>query len=123
MLRKKQPRMDSASLSDVTALAYGEVSEAEVEIRRRDMDLIGKVIFDAITNLLAAGKSVSISKFGTFIPKVRAARVCRNPKHPDQPVTAPERVAVVFKSSTILKADLNPKTYGKKLKEKAATAN
>jgi DNA-binding protein HU-beta len=38
------------------------------------------VVFDSITKTLSQGQDVSVSGFGTFLVKDRAARTARNPR-------------------------------------------
>lgn len=52
-------------------------------------------IFEMIEDALVKGEAVRIYGFGTFRPKVRAARVARNPKTME-PVHVPPRRIVKF---------------------------
>lgn len=57
---------------------------------------------EEISSQLCQGNTVSISGFGTFVPKKRAARTGRNP-HTNKPVPIPARVVPVFNPAKNLK--------------------
>jgi len=59
----------------------------------------------SIQSALAAGESVKIVGFGEFLPKVRPARMGRNPKT-GEAVAIPESRVPVFKAGKQLKAAL-----------------
>jgi len=59
-------------------------------------------IFDTITDSLKSGDDVSISGFGIFKSKMRAARTARNPKTGES-VNVPETRVVKFQVSKTLK--------------------
>lgn len=62
------------------------------------VDTLLKVVTDELSN----GNKVRFMGFGTFAPKVMAARIGRNP-HTNQPVSIPERVVPSFKPGNRLK--------------------
>jgi DNA-binding protein HU-beta len=62
-------------------------------------------ITSSIQSALAAGESVKIVGFGEFLPKVRPARMGRNPKT-GEAVAIPESRVPVFKAGKQLKAAL-----------------
>lgn len=64
-------------------------------------DVVDTLIKD-ITDEMSNGNKVQFMGFGTFEPKVMAARVGRNP-HTNQPVPIPERVVPSFKPGNRLK--------------------
>lgn len=62
-------------------------------------------ITSSIQSALAAGESVKIVGFGEFLPKVRPARMGRNPKT-GEAVAIPESRVPAFKAGKQLKAAL-----------------
>ncbi|HEY7800092.1 MAG TPA: HU family DNA-binding protein [Hyphomonadaceae bacterium] len=59
-------------------------------------------VFDTITATLRKGEQVSISGFGTFVAKTKAAREGRNPAT-GQPIHIPSRTSAAFKPATAMK--------------------
>ena len=64
------------------------------------------VILDEITGSLAQGNRVEFRGFGSFVSKIRDARMGRNPKNGDAVQVETKQVAR-FKASTQLVARLN----------------
>ena len=64
------------------------------------------VIFESITDKLAAGERVQIPGFGTFVVSARKERQGRNPKT-NQPMTIPASNGVRFKAGKGLKDAVN----------------
>lgn len=59
-------------------------------------------VFDTISATLRRGEQVSISGFGTFVAKTKAAREGRNPAT-GQPIHIPARTSAAFKPATAMK--------------------
>ena len=59
-------------------------------------------VFDTISATLRKGEQVSISGFGTFVAKTKAAREGRNPAT-GQPIHIPSRTSAAFKPATAMK--------------------
>ena len=59
-------------------------------------------IFDTITDAMKGGDEVSISGFGIFAAKMRAARTARNPKT-GEPVAVPAMRVPKFRAAKALK--------------------
>jgi DNA-binding protein HU-beta len=59
-------------------------------------------VFDTISASLRKGEQVTISGFGTFVAKTRAAREGRNPST-GQTIHIPERTSAAFKPATAMK--------------------
>ncbi len=59
-------------------------------------------VFDTISATLRKGEQVSISGFGTFVAKTKAAREGRNPAT-GQPIHIPARTSAAFKPATAMK--------------------
>ena len=66
---------------------------------------IVKSVFDICSQAMVAGESISISKFGIFEAFVRDARKGRNP-HSGEKIDIPEKLAVKFKPSSVLRVKL-----------------
>jgi len=64
--------MNKADLSDAVFNKLGGTKKAA--------DDAVETVFDTITKELAKGGEVSVSGFGTFVVKKRAARTARNPR-------------------------------------------
>ena len=63
-------------------------------------------ICNAIANELTSGQDVTLTGFGSFKVKTRAARSGRNPRTKET-VEIPESKVIVFKPSTTLKDSVN----------------
>lgn len=86
--------MNKASLVDkVHGMLGGTKTQAEQVVDG---------IFDAITNTLKSGEEVSISGFGIFSAKMRAARTARNPRT-GASVEVPAQRVPKFRASKALK--------------------
>ena len=75
-------------------------------------NIIETTLFN-ITAALSIGDKVQFSGFGTFEPKMRAARTGRNP-HTKEAVPIPARVMPVFTAGKYLKNAVAMKTGDKK---------
>src|ERR1051325_9274396 len=73
--------------------------------RTESADLVESVLSE-ICNSLAAGETVKLSSFGSFIVRDKGERVGRNPKTGIEVPIDPRRV-MVFKPSNVLKARIN----------------
>nr|WP_239086468.1 HU family DNA-binding protein [Streptomyces parvus] len=49
-------------------------------------------VLDAVVRTVARGEAVSVTGFGTLVPKARPARTARNPRTGDEVEVAPTRV-------------------------------
>jgi integration host factor subunit beta len=86
-----------------------EVSR-QVELTRKDSEVIVETIFDSIVHSLRAGDKIEIRGFGSFRTRQRNPRVGRNPKTGDR-VEVPAKKIPFFKPSKELK-DLVNSTAG-----------
>ncbi|MFE7117503.1 HU family DNA-binding protein, partial [Streptomyces sp. NPDC057654] len=66
--------------------------------KRQATDAVDAVL-DTIVRAVAAGEAVSVTGFGTLVPKARPARVVRNPQNGEQIKRASSRV-VRFRPGT-----------------------
>jgi DNA-binding protein HU-beta len=78
------------SISDSTGLKNTEATR------------VVDAVFDTISATLRKGEQVSISGFGTFVAKTKAAREGRNPAT-GQPIHIPSRTSAAFKPATAMK--------------------
>ncbi|MBI3626465.1 HU family DNA-binding protein [Candidatus Uhrbacteria bacterium] len=58
---------------------------------------------ESVTSALKAGHEVTLTGFGTFSAKKRAARMGVNPQHPEQKIQIPEVTVPKFKAGKGLK--------------------
>ena len=82
-----------------------EVSR-QVELTRKDSEVIVETIFDSIVHSLRAGDKIEIRGFGSFRTRQRKPRVGRNPKTGDR-VEVPAKKIPFFKPSKELKDMVN----------------
>jgi len=75
-----------------------------------------KAIFDIFGQALVEGESISIPKFGKFDVSVRGARMGRNP-HTGEKIKIPEKLAVKFRPSSVLRARISEVDVSKIKKE------
>lgn len=69
---------------------------------RAGVKAIIDILFDQIADIIAEGRRVQITGFGTFTSQKRSARVGRNP-HTNEIITIPSKYIPIFKPSTILR--------------------
>ena len=82
-----------------------EVSQ-QVELTRKDSEVIVETIFDSIVRSLRAGDKIEIRGFGSFRTRQRRGRVGRNPKTGEK-VEVPAKKIPFFKPSKELKDLVN----------------
>ena len=87
--------------ADLTEAVYKEVGLS----RNESADLV-EMVLEEIADALAAGDSVKIASFGTFIVRQKGLRRGRNPKTGEEVPILPRRV-LSFRASDILKAHIN----------------
>jgi integration host factor, beta subunit len=75
---------------------------------QRDIELIVDTFFQEITNAVARGDRAELRGFGTFSPRLRAAREGRNPRTGES-VVVREKVVPFFRSGKEIRERLNPK--------------
>jgi integration host factor subunit beta len=78
----------------------------QVELTRKDSEIIVETIFDSIVHSLRAGDKIEIRGFGSFRTRQRNPRVGRNPKTGDR-VEVPAKKIPFFKPSKELKDLVN----------------
>ena len=83
----------------------GQMTEAvyqEVGLSRNESADLVESILDEISNVLASGKSVKISSFGSFFIRKKQQRIGRNPKTGEEVPILPRSV-LIFRPSHVLK--------------------
>jgi integration host factor subunit alpha len=99
--------------SNVTRVDLYEAVYREVGLTRSESLAMVELVLKEITDSLEKGETVKLSSFGSFIVRKKKQRIGRNPKTGTEVPISPRRV-VVFKSSAILKQQINGKRSGAK---------
>lgn len=89
--------MQKVNLNDIA----GNVAQ-ELNVSKKDAVAIANALVNGITEQLVAGNQVSVTGFGSFVSKERAARQGRNPQN-GEVITIEARKVVSFKPSSKLK--------------------
>ena len=87
--------------ADLSEAVYQKVGLSRTE----SADLVETVLTE-LCDCLAAGETVKLSSFGSFVVRDKGERVGRNPKTGIEVPIEPRRV-MVFKPSNVLKARIN----------------
>ena len=90
-------------------ITRAELSEAvyqRIGLSRTDSSELVELVLREISDTLAAGETVKLSSFGSFVVRDKGARVGRNPKTGIEVPIDPRRV-LSFKPSNILKQRIN----------------
>jgi integration host factor subunit beta len=82
------------------------LSREHPDLAPRDLERVVSIIFDSISDQLAAGGRVELRGFGTFSTRARDARVGRNPRTGSSVEVAAKRVPY-FKPGKEMRARLN----------------
>ena len=80
-----------------------EVIAAKAEVPKRQAALMLDGTLETITATLKAGGEVTLTGFGAFSARKRAARIGVNPRKPDEKIQIPEVKVPKFKAGKILK--------------------
>jgi integration host factor subunit alpha len=80
----------------------------KVKLSRSESSGLVDLVLKEIADTLASGETVKLSSFGSFMVRKKGQRIGRNPKTGAEAPISPRRV-VVFKSSAILKQQINGK--------------
>ncbi len=75
---------------------------ANTEMTKKDAEKAVNAMLDALSNALIQGEKVTISGFGTFEVRERAARQGINPRT-QEPITIEASRSIVFKQGKALK--------------------
>ena len=98
----------------VTRVELCEAVYREVGLSRSQSSAMVALVLKEITASLEKGETVKLSSFGSFIVRTKKQRFGRNPKTGTQ-ATIPSRRVIVFKSSAVLKQQINGKRSGTKM--------
>jgi len=90
--------------ADIVEYVYGQIGGIS---KKESAELIDKLI-DLVKTTLARGENIKITGFGNFVVKHKNQRKGINPRTKD-PILLPERKVLKFKSSQILRDELNRK--------------
>lgn len=74
----------------------------DVQVTRREADIIVETVLKSIVDSLLAGEKVEIRGFGSFRTRIRRARIGRNPKSGAE-VEVPPKTIPFFKPSKQLR--------------------
>ena len=83
---------------------------AEAAVSKKEAEKMLSGLVKIIISELKAGNEVTITGFGTFIPRTRHARGGVNPQNPSQRIRIPEVKVAKFKTGKTLKDALKGKT-------------
>ena len=78
-------------------------SKKEINLGKKQIEKIIKVLVDTIINELKSGKTVKLTSFGSFITKTRYARGGVNPRNPQERIKIPAVKIAKFKTGKKLK--------------------
>ena len=86
----------------ITRADLAEAVYREVGLSRQDSAALVESVLGMMADTLAAGDSVQLSSFGSFMLREKNGRMGRNPKTGEEVPIDPRRV-LVFKPSQVLK--------------------
>ena len=96
-------------METLTRAHLAEAIYAQVGLSRNESAALLETVLARISASLAAGESVKISAFGTFLVRQKGQRIGRNPKTGVEVPILPRRV-LSFRSSQVLKSSINGQT-------------
>jgi integration host factor subunit alpha len=94
-------------MTTITRADLAEAIYAQVGLSRNESAALLETVLERMAASLAAGQSVKISAFGSFVVRQKGKRVGRNPKTGVEVAILPRKV-LSFRPSQVLKARLNP---------------
>ena len=93
-------------METLTRAHLAEAIYAQVGLSRNESAALLETVLARISAALAAGESVKISAFGTFLVRQKGQRVGRNPKTGVEVPILPRKV-LAFRPSQVLRARIN----------------
>ena len=90
-----------------------EKVSAQINLTKKQTEVVVNTVFQSITESLAAGKKVELRGFGSFRVRNRNARVGRNPKSGDR-VDVPAKRVPFFKAGKELRELVDKELEGAK---------
>lgn len=90
----------------ITRVDLAEAVYRCVGLSRKESAILVQMVLNELADTLAAGETVKLSSFGSFVVRAKSERIGRNPKTGiEVPIT--QRRVLVFKPSSVLKARVN----------------
>ena len=80
-----------------------EVVASKIGLSKHQSEETVNLVFDTITSVLKSGGEVTITGFGTFMPKERKGRIGVNPRNPTEKIQIPAVRVPKFKAGKTLK--------------------
>ena len=102
----------------VTRVDLCEAVYREAGLSRSKSSAMVELVLKEITASLEKGETVKLASFGSFIVRTKNQRLGRNPKTGTE-ARIPSRRVIIFKSSAILKQQINGKRSATKVPEGA----
>jgi integration host factor subunit alpha len=103
---------ESLARSEPRTITRVDLAEAVyrcVGLSRKESAILVQMVLSELADTLAAGETVKLSSFGSFVVRAKSERIGRNPKTGiEVPIT--QRRVMVFKPSSVLKARINGRT-------------
>lgn len=99
-------RAEARGPSTVTRADLADAVYRRVGLSRAEAADLVETVLAEIADTIAAGETVKLSSFGSFIVRSKGERVGRNPKTGVEVPIEPRRV-VIFKASNVLKGRIN----------------
>jgi len=101
-----QPAEKEGASRTLTRVDLAEAVYQSVGLSRKESAALVQAVLTELSDHLAAGESVKLSSFGSFLVRSKGERIGRNPKTGvEVPIT--QRRVMVFKPSNVLKARIN----------------
>ncbi len=102
----KTPDPSDISGRTLTRADLADAVYRAIGLSRVESAAMVETVLGEISDVIAAGETVKLSSFGSFIVRAKGERVGRNPKTGVEASISPRRV-IVFKASHVLKARIN----------------
>ena len=90
----------------ITRADLCEAVYRKLGLSRSESSELVETVLGEICDTLAKGETVKLSSFGSFIVRVKAERIGRNPKTGIEVPITPRRV-LVFKPSNVMRSRIN----------------
>lgn len=90
----------------ITRADLADAVYRRVGLSRAEAAELVEMVLAEISDTMAAGETVKLSSFGSFIVRAKGERIGRNPKTGVEVPIEPRRV-VIFKASNVLKDRIN----------------
>lgn len=83
--------------------ALAEAIAEEMNITKKQAEEFLEIFIDTVIQGMVSGQTVTLTGFGAFMPKYRAARMGVNPQAPNERIEVPAVVIPKFKAGKRLK--------------------